>query len=568
MSTPAPRPGAIAAILLLLSPGLATSQESPEVYTRADTLRGSWTTPARAWWDATFYDLHVAIDPADSSIQGHNAITWRALVRPDEPVLQIDLMAPLTIDSIVQDGRRITVRRDGNAWFADLPATPSPGDEETTTVWYHGKPQNAPNPPWDGGFTWTADSLGRPWIVTTDQGLGASVWWPNKDTQADEPDSQRVALTVPDPMVDVSNGRLRSTTPNGDGTTTYEWFVTNPINNYAITVAAGSYAHYSDTLAGEAGTLTLDFWPIDYHLDAARRQFPQAKTTLACFERWFGPYPWYEDGYKLIETPHPGMEHQSAVAYGNYYANGYRGRDLSGVGIGMEFDFIIVHETAHEWWGNNISTKDLADMWVHESFGNYAENLYVECMMGKEKGAAYVIGSRRGIDNDRPIVPPAYGVNAQGSGDMYPKGGNMLHTIRQIVGDDEKWRAILRGLQAEFRHSTVMGSDVEQYIAREAGVGLAKVFDQYLRTTMVPALEYRVEGSTVSYRWADVVPGFDMPVEVTLSEEEFTRIHPTESWQTVPVDLADPADFRIDPDWYVIPRDDSAEPPEGKPATR
>lgn len=551
------RPAVVLALLLLGS-ARAAAQEAPPTYTRADTLRGSWTTPARAWWDVSFYDLDVAIWPPDSSIFGFHAITYRVLESPVVPEMQIDLMVPLEVDSMLQDGRRLEFRREGNAFFATLTAPQPVDDHKTITVWYQGKPQPAERPPWDGGFTWTADSLGRPWIVTTDQGMGASVWWPNKDTQADEPDSQRVSLTVPDPIVDVSNGRLRSTTPYPDGTTTYEWFVVNPINNYAITVAAGSYAHFADTMAGEKGTLTLDFWPLDYHLDAARRQFAQVEPVLACFEHWFGPYPWYEDGYKLIETPHPGMEHQSAVAYGNGYANGYRGRDLSGTGIGFEWDFIIVHESAHEWFGNNITTKDLADMWVHESFGNYAENLYAECKSGKQVGANYVIGTRDGIRNDRPIIP-AYGVNAQGSGDMYPKGGNMLHTIRQIVDDDEKWRGILRGLNATFWHQTVMGSEIEAYISRESGRDLTKVFDQYLRTTDIPVLEYRIEGSTLSYRWADVVPGFDMPLQVTAAGDELV-IHPTGSWQTLPVEVADPGDFDVDPDCYVIPRDISTAP--------
>jgi aminopeptidase N len=355
-------------------------------------------------------------------------------------------------------------------------------------------------------------------------------------------------------MINVSNGRLRSATSNGDGTTTYEWFVANPINNYAIAVGAGSYAHFADTMLGGKGPLTLDFWPLDYNLDAARRQFAQVEPVIACFEHWFGPYPWYEDGFKLVETPHPGMEHQSAVAYGNHYANGYRGRDPSGVGIGLEWDFIIVHETAHEWFANNITTKDLADMWVHESFGNYAENLYEECRSGKERGAQYVIGTRRGIGNERPIVPPAYGVNAQGSGDMYPKGGNMLHTIRQIVGDDEKWRAILRGLNATFGRKTIMGSDVEAYIAHEAGRDLSRVFDQYLRTTKIPVLEYRMEGETLSYRWADVVPGFDMPVEVTVAGEG-RRLQPMGQWQTLEAEVGGPKALEVDPDYYVIVRE-------------
>ena len=319
-------------------------------------------------------------------------------------------------------------------------------------------------------------------------------------------------------------------------------------------MAAGHYAHYTEYYQGERGTLTADFCPLDYHLEAAKKQFPQALSMLRCFEHWFGPYPWYEDGYKLIEVPNTGMEHQSAVTYGNRYANGYRGRDGSGTGLGMQWDFIIVHESAHEWFGNNITAKDHADMWVHESFANYAEGLYTECQFGKEAGARYVIGTRRGIRNDRPIVA-AYGVNAQGSGDMYPKGGNMLHTIRQIVGDDEKWRGILRGLQSTFRHQTVTGAQVEGYIAHGAGVDLSKVFDQYLRTTMIPTLEYRIQGNTLSYRWTNVVPGFDMQVGVRLSDQGWTVIHPTEAWQTATLRLADASAFAVDPNYYVEARE-------------
>jgi aminopeptidase N len=540
---------------LLAAPGLAAAQ-APGPFTHADTLRGSTTAPERTWWDVTFYDLRVAITPADSSIRGSNGITYRVVAPARE--MQIDLMEPLVVDSMLQDGRAVPFRRDGNAFFARPAAPQVEGASETITVYYHGKPQPARRPPWDGGFTWTSDSLGRPWVVTTDQGLGASVWWPNKDIGADEPDSQRIALTVPDPMVDVSNGRLRSVTPNGDGTTTWEWFVKSPINNYAIAVGAGSYAHYADAIQGERGMLTLDFWPLTYHVDAAERQFPQAKTMLACFEHWFGPYPWYEDGYKLVETPHPGMEHQSAVAYGNWYQNGYRLRDVSGTGIGAKFDFIIVHESAHEWFANNITAQDNADMWVHESFANYAENLYVECQFGKAQGSEYVIGSRHNIRNDRPIVG-IYGVNASGSGDMYYKGGNVLHTIRQIVGDDEKWRGILRGLNRTFWHQTVTGKQIEDYIGREAGIDLSKVFDQYLRTTKVPALEYRIAGKALSYRWADVVPDFAMPVAVTLGDSGFTVIRPTETWQTAELTLADPSTFKVEPNYYVMARDVSTQ---------
>ena len=285
------------------------------VYARADTLRGSFSSPQRTWWDVEFYDLHVAVSPADSSLSGWNAIHYRVLSA--STVLQIDLMEPLTMDSVVQNRRRLTFRRDGNAFFVTLKAMAQPGEHQMLTAYYHGRPQIARNPPWQGGVSWASDSLRRTWIVTTDQGMGASVWWPNKDTQADEPDSQRVAITVPDPMINVSNGRLRSTTHHPNGTTTFEWFVMSPINNYAIALAAGWYAHFSDRYAGLKGTLTLDYWPLDYNLEQARRQFTQTRSMLQCFEHWFGPYPWYDDGYKLLEVPNPGMEHQSAIAYGN-----------------------------------------------------------------------------------------------------------------------------------------------------------------------------------------------------------------------------------------------------------
>jgi aminopeptidase N len=457
----------------------------------------------------------------------------------------------MEVDSMVQDRHRLTYRRDGNAFFVTLPRQRA-GGTGTVTVWYHGHPRVGARLPWDGGFTYPRDSLGNLWIATANEGIGASLWWPVKDYLADEPDSQRIAITVPDSMIDVSNGRLRSTVHNDDATTTYEWFVTSPINTYDVEINAGRYAHFSDTLMGEAGKLTLDYWPLAYHVDAARRQWRQVQPMLRCFEKWFGPYPWYEDGYKLIETPHLGMEHQSGVAYGNHFLQGYLGRDLSFTGLGLQWDFIIIHESAHEWWGNSISAQDHADMWVHESFANYAEGIYTECQMGKSAGAAYMIGARRGIRNDRPIVP-VFGVNADGSGDMYPKGGNMLHTIRAIIDDDARWRGILRGLQQTFRHQTVTGQQVRDYISQGAGVDLSKVFQQYLETTRVPELQWRVEGTTLSYRWAGVVAGFAMPVKVAIGGMGTQLLHPTEAWQALALSSASP-DIVVDENFYVTAR--------------
>jgi hypothetical protein len=557
-------------LTLLVVPAALAAQERT-TFTRADTLRGT-NSPLRSWWDVTFYDLRVSINPNDSTIRGSNGITYR-VVRPGSE-MQIDLQPPLVIDSVIQDGQRVAFRRDsvrptsgrgggrgsvtgdtarrpGNTFFVTLAGTQPRGAVKTITVHYHGAPRVAVRPPWDGGFGWGVDSLNRPFFSTSNQGLGASVWWPNKDYAGEEPDSQRIAVAVPDPLVNVSNGRLRSTTKNADGTTTYEWFVSSPINNYGIAVNAGMYAHFSDTLRGERGPLTLDFYPLSYHLDTARVQFQQVKPILRCYERWFGPYPWYEDGFKLVETGHLGMEHQSAVAYGNQYKNGYRGNDLSGTGLGTTWDFIIVHEVAHEWWANNVTALDNADMWVHESFANYAEGLYQECLTNKADGARYIIGSRRNISNDRPVVG-RFGVNYSGSGDMYYKGGSMLHTIRQIVNDDAKWRSTLRGIQSTFGRRTPTGREIQEYINTRTGINFDKVFTQYLMTTRVPVLEYDIQGSTLWYRWSDVVPGFDMPVRAQVTRGAMTLLRPTERWKSIPIAVPDSA-FAVDENFYVRP---------------
>ena len=536
--------------MLALPLAIGRAQDSA-AYSHADSLRGS-NGPGRAWWDVTFYDLHVRVEPADSSIRGYNAIVYRVLAPSQE--MQIDLREPLAVDSIVQRGRVLTSRRDGDAYFVTLVETQRTGDRDTISVYYHGKPRVARRAPWDGGFVWARDSLGGLWIATANEGIGASVWWPTKELRADEPDSQRVAITVPGAIADVSNGRLRRADANEDGTTTYEWFVSNPINNYDVAVNAGAYAHLTDVYQGERGKLTLDFWPLEYHADTARKQFEQVKPMLKCFEHWFGPFPWYDDGYKLVETPHLGMEHQSAVAYGNHYKNGYMGRDLSATGWGLKWDFIIVHESGHEWFGNSITAQDPADMWVQEGFTNYAEGLYTECQSGKAAGAQYVIGSRRNIRNDRPIIA-SFGVEHEGSGDVYYKTGSMLHMIRQILDDDLLWRSILRGLNSSFFHKTVTGAEVRAYINRRAGIDLNPVFAQYLMTTQIPTLEYVLADSIVRYRWTNVVPGFAMPVRVNIGGVR-QWLRPTEIWRTTRVSGArQGGQLEVDSSFYVTKRE-------------
>ncbi len=533
----------------LLLPVFTAAQSPASNFTHDDTLRGS-ITPERAWWDLRFYNLNVRVDPAARSISGHNEIHYTVLKLGQ--VLQIDLQPPLQIERVEQDGKVLTVQRAGtNAYFIELKKIQKPGAREALTVWYSGKPRTARRAPWDGGFSWSKDDSGQPFVATSCQGLGASVWWPCKDHAYDEPDSQAIAITVPNGLMDVSNGRLRRIIENADSTRTFEWFVANPINNYGINVNIANYAAFADTLHGEKGTLTLDYYVLPENLEKAQIHFQQVKPMLRAFEHWFGPYPFYEDGYKLVEVPYLGMEHQSSVTYGNGYRNGYLGADLSGTGWGKKWDFIIIHESGHEWFANNITYRDIADMWIHESFTNYSEGLYTEFMFGKEAGGAYIRGCRKLIENRQPIIG-VYNVNTEGSVDMYYKGGNMLHTIRQIVDDDEKWRSILRGLNRDFYHQTVDGSDVETYLIKHSGKNLQKVFDQYLRNTSIPVLEYRREKGKITYRWANCVEGFDMPVKVALSRGKYEFIYPTTEWKSSPCKLKKKAELAVDENFYVL----------------
>lgn len=505
------------------------SKAQTYIFTHDDTLRGS-ITKERAWWDLQFYHLNVRVQPQDSTISG--SVTVRYKVLQPSQTLQIDLQRPMNISRVTQDGQELTFRRDGNAFFITLLKKQEAQKQESLIIEYGGRPHVAKRAPWDGGFSWKKDKAGLPFVATSCQGLGASVWWPCKDHMYDEPDSMRISVTVPKPLMDISNGRLRSITENPDGTRTFDWYVQNPINNYGVNVNIGNYVAWADTLHGEKGTLDLSFYALAENLEKAKSQFQQVKPMLRAFEHWFGPYPFYEDSYKLVEVPYLGMEHQSSVTYGNGYQNGYLGKDLSATGWGLKWDFIIIHESGHEWYANNITYKDQADMWIHESFTNYSENLYTEYYYGKEAGSDYVIGCRKLIRNDKPIIG-TYNVNRSGSGDMYYKGGNMLHMIRQLINDDEKWRGILRSMNKTFYHQTVTTQQIEEYMSKEAGMNLSKVFDQYLRDIRIPVLEYRIENRKLSYRWNNVVEGFDMPVSYKAENGEWKMLKPTTEWKSI-----------------------------------
>ncbi|WP_319500126.1 M1 family metallopeptidase [uncultured Draconibacterium sp.] len=532
----------IATLLVVLGLNAAAQKTN---FTHQDSLRGS-ITPERVWWDLTYYHLNVKVDPADSTISGSNLIQYRVL--ESNQLMQIDLQPPMTISRISQNGKSLDYTRDGNAWFVTLEKEQHPNDVNELLVEYSGKPKISKRPPWDGGISWQKDENGNDFIVNTNQGDGGSLWWPCKDHPFDEPDSMLISVTFPDHLMDVSNGRLRGVEQNADGTKTAHWFVNNPINNYGVNINIGNYAHWHEVFKGEKGDLDCDYWVLKQNLEKAKEHFKQAPMMLEAFEHWFGPYPFYEDGYKLVEVPYPGMEHQSSVTYGNGYRNGYGGRDISYSGWGFKFDFIIIHESGHEWFANNITNWDEADMWIHESFTNYSENLFVEYFWGKKAGSEYIRGSRLGILNDRPVIG-VYGVNYPGSGDMYPKGANMLHTLRQVVDDDEKWRGILRGLNEEFYHQTVKAEQIEGYLIEHTGLDLNGFFNQYLRDTRIPTFEYAMIDGKLQFRWANCVNNFKLPLKVYINGEPHW-LNPSRRWKFFDSDEK-VKKVEVDKDFYV-----------------
>ena len=511
----------ISTLILLIAITFSYAQRS-QTYTRQDSLRGS-ITKERAWWDLLKYNLTIAVYPENQSIEGSNIIKYKVL----EPntVMQIDLQPPMVIGSVVQEGKPLEVTHEGNAHFIKLVKEQIPGDINEIKIEYSGKPPEAKNAPWDGGFSWKKDANQKHFIATSCQGIGASLWWPCKDHMYDEPDNGMIiSVNVPGDLIAVSNGRLKSEKKEKNKTKTFTWEVVNPINNYGVNINIGDYVHFSEKYASEKGPLDMDYWVLRSNLDKAKVHFEDAKRMMKAFEHWFGPYPFYEDSYKLVEVPYLGMEHQSSTTYGNGYQNGYLGRDLSGTGWGLKWDYIIIHESGHEWFANNITYKDMADMWIHEGFTMYSESLFVEYYYGKEAGAEYTKGIRMNISNTSPMIGD-YDVNGSGA-DMYNKGNNMLHTLRQIVNDDEKWRAMLRGLNKEFYHQTVTTKQIEEYIASSLGLKLDAFFNQYLRDIRIPVFEYAIRDGKLSYHWTNCIRGFDMPVKVLINGKD-VLLNPT-----------------------------------------
>ena len=515
-------------------------------FSKQDTLRGS-ITPERVWWDLLHYSLDFKVSPSSKSIDGSNVIRYEVLSQ--NQLMQIDLQPPMEITSVLENNTNLNYNRDGNVYYIQLKKNQKIGAINEITIHFEGAPKINNNPPWDDGFTWEKDNNGTDFIATSCQGGGSSIWWPSKDHMYDEPDQGiELSITAPKHLISVANGRLIQTKENTNKTNTFSWKVVHPINNYGVNINIGDYVHFSEKYKGKKGVLNCDYYVLSYNLEKAKKQFKEVSRTLEAFEHWFGPYPFYEDSYKLVEVPYLGMEHQSSVTYGNGYQNGYKGIDLSGTGWGLKFDFIIVHESGHEWFANNITNVDVADMWIHESFTAYSENLFLDYHFGTVASNAYVTGTRKKILNDKPIIGN-YNVNNSGSSDMYYKGANMLHTLRQILNNDEKWRSILVGLNKDFYHQTVTTQQIEDYIDKYFKVDLKPFFEQYLRTIKIPTLDYKLENNKLSYRWSNVVDGFSIPVNVFINSTS-QWIRPTSQWKKLSSDNKI-ITFSVDNNFYI-----------------
>lgn len=538
-------------------------------FTKADTLRGT-LSPLRSCYDVLFYDLDVRVDIANKSISGSNTIKF--LAKADFQKLQVDLFENMKIEKIEHKGRELQYTREFDAVFIDFQETVKKESVQFLKIYYSGKPQSAKRPPWDGGFTWDKDAEGNPWVGVSCQGTGASLWWPCKDHQSDEPNEMLIRVTVPPGLTDVSNGRLKRSTTLPDGWTKFEWYVSSPINNYNVTLNIANYKTFSDTYVhpGFKDTLTLDYFVLPANCEKAEKQFKQVKPMMECFYNMLGEYPFVRDGYKLVETPYLGMEHQSCIAYGNKFKDGYLGINRSGTPY--KFDYIIIHESAHEWWGNNITTNDIADMWIHEGFGTYSEALYIECLYGYDAYLEYINSEKKDVMNDEPLTGK-YGLNNEGSGDMYPKGALIVHTIRGIINNDEKFFEIIKGLQTTFRHKTVNSKDIEKYISEKSGINFSEFFNLYLNNADIPKLSVEIEEGDfhdlkITYRYTlggksafkqeeyqDLQPFFKMPVKVTLQKDKFEFLYPTTDWQTMILSDMKNYDFKVATDLFYIDKE-------------
>jgi len=515
--------------------------QAPSAPTRANILRGAYG-PYRANNDLLYYHLDVRVDPEKKFISGKNTVRFKML--KNDARIQLDLNPTLHIDKILFGTTELKYEREFGAVFVDFPKTLRAGRVYTIDFYYSGNPLETGR---FGGIAFRKDPSGHPWINTACEGIGASIWWPNKDQWRDEVESMQISVSIPNDLVDVSNGKFMGKTDLGDGYTRWDWFVHYPINNYDVSLNIGNYQHFSDHLGG----LPLDFYALPEDLDKAKKQFVQAKGMLEAYQHYFGEYPFKKDGYKLIEAPYSGMEHQSAVTYGNHFANGYLERDWTGVGVSLKFDFIIIHESGHEWFGNAVTAADPSDMWIHEGWTTYLECLYVEYMFGHDDAIQYVNGYKAKVKNTVPIIAER-GVNAEPPQDMYFKGALFLNTLRSVVNDDPRWWKLIHDLYQRFKYKNIMTEDIVQFFNRRTGKDMTPIFNQYLRRTAIPTLELKFHGAdgTVSYRWKADEPGFAMPVRVG-KKDNWQLIQATTDWQTMRSPLTKD-EFGVATDLYYV----------------
>jgi aminopeptidase N len=509
-----------------------------KAFTRKDSLQGG-LRPERTCYDVMRYDLNIKIDPKAKSIAGYTDITFKVVENTSK--IQLDLFENMNIDSIVFNKSKLKYTRDFNAVFISF-STPLVKDmsEQSLKFYYSGNPIVARRAPWDGGFVFSQDDNGKDWIGVAVQGTGASLWYPVKDSQTDEPDrGASIKVAVPNGLMNVSNGRLTGSEDLKNGYTRWDWEVKNPINTYDITVNIADYVHLHDNYKG----LDLDYYVLRQNEAKAKKHFEEVKPMMDCYQSMFGEYPFKEDGYKLVETSYLGMEHQSAVSYGNKYMKGYLGMDLSGTGVGLTFDYITIHESGHEWFGNSITSKDIADMWIHEGFTQYTEIVYIECTLGYDKAMQYAYGLRNSVDNDRPIIGH-YGVNNEGSGDMYPKGALLLNTLRHVINDDTKWWKLILDYSNTYKHKIIDTETVINFFNKESGMDLTPIFNHYLRKTVIPKLELKVNGGELQARWTNVAKDFAMPVDISLNNKTI-RIYPKSDWSSTKQNVKEISQIKV-----------------------
>ncbi len=529
-------------LIFFLITNLLTAQET---FTRKDSLHGG-LQPERVCFDVQRYDLNIKINPEDKSIVGYNDITFLVSSKKVNKI-QLDLFENMKVDSIIFQNKKLTYKREFNAVFIDFPYYLYLKSENKLRFYYSGNPIIAKRAPWDGGFVFNKDSNGKPWIGVAVQGTGASLWYPVKDSQTDEPDfGASIKVAVPNGLINVSNGRLLGSEDLKNGYTRWDWEVKNPINTYNITINIGDYVHFGETYKG----LDLNYYVLRENEAKARIQFEEVKPMMDCFQSKFGKYPFTDDGYKLVETSYLGMEHQSAVAYGNHYKKGYLGRDLSRTGAGDFFDYIIIHESGHEWFGNSITSKDIADMWIHEGFTQYSELVYIECEKGYDQAMLYGTGLANNVRNDKPIIGK-FGVNQEGSGDMYPKGALLLNTIRHIVNDNDKWWKMLLRYSETYRYKIIDTETVADFFSKESGVNLVPVFNQYLKYTNIPELQFRKNKKDMECQWKTDEQNFQMPVDAMIKGKK-VRLNPTNSWAKIPEKVKDIKDIKVLTDQFFI----------------